>query len=154
MNILDTVGISLPCHSCGNNYHVPLRDVLLSHTILHEGCPVRQETECPPVFQSRLFERKDIEELERTWNQLEQRAWADGGELVLMAGKASDEAQPTGRGQAVPSLGRPSQAPVPTIRASGHAWERVGKPSQRTKKAKIRKQTHSKAKTGKSSKIA
>ena len=154
MNILDAVGISLPCHSCGNNYHVPLRDVLLSHTILHEGCPVRQETECPPVFQSRLFEPKDIEELERTWNQLEQRARADGGELVLMAGEASDEAQPTGRGQAVPSFGRPSQASVPTTLASGRAEEPVGKPSERTKKAKIRKLTHSKAKTGKTRKIA
>ena len=79
MNILDTVGISLPCRSCGDNYRVPLRDVLLSHAILHDGCPVAEETECPPVFQSRLFERKDIEELQRAWNQLDQRARSDGG---------------------------------------------------------------------------
>jgi hypothetical protein len=91
MNILDTVGISLPCHSCGNTYRVPLRDVLLSHTILHDGCPVAQETECPPAFQSRLFERKDIEELERAFSRLDQRARADGGELVLMAAGPSDE---------------------------------------------------------------
>lgn len=154
MNILDTVGISLPCHSCGNTYQVPLRDVLLSHTILHEGCPVRQETECPPAFQSRLFERKDIEELERTWNQLEQRARADGGELVLMAGEAAEETQPTGRGKAVPSLGRPSETSVPTTLASGHAKERVGRPSEGTKKSRIRKQTHLKAKTGKNRRIA
>lgn len=154
MNILDTVGITLPCHSCGNTYQVPLRDVLLSHTILHEGCPVRQETECPPVFQSRLFERKDIEELQRTWNRLEQRARADGGELVLMAAEASNETQPTGRDQAVRSLGRPSHAPVSITLVSGHAQEHVGKRSERTKKAKIRKQTHSKTKTGKNRRIA
>jgi hypothetical protein len=84
MNILDAVAISLPCHSCGGNYQVPLRDVLLSHRMLHQGCPVSQETECPPLFQSRLFERGDIEELQRAWSQLETRAQADGGELVVL----------------------------------------------------------------------
>src|SRR5450759_4211652 len=84
MNVLDAVAVSLPCRSCGGNYQVPLRDVLLSHQILHQGCPVSPETECPPVFQSRLFECKDIEELQRAWSQLEKRAQADGGDLVLM----------------------------------------------------------------------
>lgn len=148
MNILDTIGIRLPCHSCGNTYRVPLRDVLLSHIILLEGCPVRQETECPPAFQSRLFERKDIEELQRSWHQLEQRARTDGGELVLMAGEASVEMQPTGRSKAVASSDRPSEASVPTTLAAGHAQERVGKPSEGTKKSRIRKQTHLKAKRG------
>lgn len=154
MNILDNVGIILPCHSCGNDYQVPLRDVLLSHTILHEGCPVREETECPPVFQSRLFARKDIEELERAWNQLEQRARADGGELVLMAADASEETQPADRRNAGPSSGMPSEVAGPTTRASGHAQEVVGKQAERTKKTKVRKPTHSKAKTGKDRRIA
>jgi len=84
MNILDAVAISLPCRSCGDNYRVPLKDVLLSHRMLHQGCPVSQETECPPVFQSRLFERGDIEELQRAWSRLERRARSDGGDLVLL----------------------------------------------------------------------
>lgn len=154
MNILDTVGISLPCQSCGNRYQVPLRDVLLSHTILHEGCPVHQETECPPVFQSRLFERKDIEELQRAWNQLEQRARADGGQLVLMAVDASEDTQLTGRGKAVPSSGRPSEASVPTTLASRQRQERVGKQSERTQKAKTHKQKHLQVKTGSNRRIA
>jgi len=110
MNIWDTVGISLPCQSCGNTYQVPLRDVLLSHTILHGGCPVAEETECPPVFQSSLFDRKDIEELQRAWNQLDQRARSDGRELVLMAAGGLDETQPTHLGKAVRTLGKPSRA--------------------------------------------
>jgi hypothetical protein len=154
MNILDTVGISLPCRSCGNNYRVPLRDVLLSHTILHEGCPVAEETECPPVFQSRLFERKDIEELQRAWNQLDQRARSDGGELVLMSAGALDQTQPAHLGKAVRTLGRPSQTSTPTTFASGLAQERIGKQSERTKKAKIHQQTHPKVKSGKNRKIA
>jgi hypothetical protein len=154
MNILDTVGISLTCRSCGDNYRVPLRDVLLSHAILHDGCPVAEETECPPVFQSRLFERKDIEELQRAWNQLDQRARSDGGELVLMAPGALDETQPTHLGKAVRTLGKPSQAAAPTTFSSGKAQEGVGKQSERTKKAKIHQQTHAKVKIGKSRKIA
>ncbi len=154
MNILDTVGIRLPCQSCGGTYQVPLRDVLLSHTMLHEGCPAREETECPPVFQSRLFERKDIEELQRAWNQLDERARADGGELVLMAGDLSEKIRLTGRGKRVPGSGRRSEASVPTTLASGHAQERVGMQSERTQKAKTHKQTHSKAKTGKTRRIA
>lgn len=154
MNILDTVGISLPCRSCGDNYRVPLRDVLLSHAILHDGCPVAEETECPPVFQSRLFERKDIEELQRAWNQLDQRARSDGGELVLMVAGALDETQPTHLGKAVRTLGKPSQAAAPTTFSSGKAQEGVGKQSERTKKAKIHQQTHAKAKIGKNRKIA
>jgi len=154
MNILDTVGISLPCRSCGNAYQVPLRDVLLSHTVLHEGCPVSQETECPPVFQSRLFESKEIEELQRAWNQLEQRARADGGELVLMAAGPSDETQPTGRGKAVARLGGRSLASVPITLASGHTRERDGKQSEKPKKARVRKQTHSKSRTRKNKRVA
>jgi hypothetical protein len=45
MNILDAVAIRLPCRSCGDNYRVPLKDVLLSHRMLHQGCPVSQETD-------------------------------------------------------------------------------------------------------------
>jgi hypothetical protein len=154
MNILDTVGIRLPCQSCGGTYQVPLRDVLLSHTMLHEGCPARQETECPPVFQSRLFERKDIEELQRAWSQLDQRAQADGGQLVLMAADASEDTQLTDRGKALPSSGRPSEASIPTTLASRRTQERIGKQSERTQKAKTYKQTHTKAKTGKNRRIA
>lgn len=94
MNILDAVAISLPCHSCGGRYQVPLRDVLLSHTILHQGCPVSQETECPPVFQSRLFERGEVEELQRVWSRLENHARSDGGELVLLGASDLAEIQP------------------------------------------------------------
>jgi len=154
MNILDTVGISLPCRSCGSTYQVPLRDVLLSHTILHDGCPASKETECPPVFQSRLFESKDIEELQHAWNQLEQRARADGGELVFMAAGPSSEMQPTDLGKAVASLRGQSQASVPIPLASAHTRERVAKQSGKPKKARVGKQAHSKSRTRKNRKVA
>lgn len=69
MNILDAVSIRLPCNACGQTYDVPLRDVLLSHTVVRCGCPVTQETECPPVFQVRLFDREPIEALSSAWER-------------------------------------------------------------------------------------
>lgn len=153
MNILDIVGISLPCRSCGNNYQVPLRDVLLSHALLHHGCTVSQETECPPVFQSRLFDRKDIEELQRAWNQLEQRAEADGGELVLMATDPSSEANTSVCKQIVTSTVGLRQASFPVTRESRPRPGSTGKQSEATR-ARIQKQGHSKTKTRKNRKIA
>src|ERR1017187_7633655 len=91
MNILDAVPIRLPCYACGQTYEVPLRDVLLSHTVVRCGCPVIQETECPPVFQVRLFDREPIEDLSSAWERLASRAHADGGDLVISA----TESQPT-----------------------------------------------------------
>jgi len=94
MNILDAVSIRLPCNACGQTYEVPLRDVLLSHTVVRCGCPVIQETECPPVFQVRLFDREPIEALSSAWERLANRAHADGGDLVISA----TESQPTANG--------------------------------------------------------
>ncbi|HKW76532.1 MAG TPA: hypothetical protein VJN64_13470 [Terriglobales bacterium] len=87
MDILSFVGIRLKCPQCSKPYEVPLRDVLLSHQMMHEGCPVLEETECPPVFQSRLFPRSAVEALAAAWRRLEKRAQGDGGELVVMTGR-------------------------------------------------------------------
>lgn len=84
MDILAFAAIQIPCSHCGKSYAVPLSDILLSHKIMHDGCPVAQETECPPVFQSRLATESAIENLRRSWHRLEKRAQQDGGELVLL----------------------------------------------------------------------
>ncbi len=89
MDILSFVGIRLKCPQCGEPYDVPLRDVLLSHEmILHHSCPVfPEETECPPVVESRLFPREAVEAFAAAWRRLEMHAEGDGGQLVLMTGK-------------------------------------------------------------------
>jgi len=84
MDILTSAAIQMPCSHCGQSYAVPLSDILLSHKIMHDGCPVAQETECPPIFQSRLAAQSAIENLRRAWRRLEKRAVQDGGELVLL----------------------------------------------------------------------
>jgi hypothetical protein len=89
MDILSAAAIRLPCSQCGQPYLVPLRDIALSHEIMHEGCPVSQETECPPAFQTRLAPNSLVQALEQAWKNLEERAKADGGELVLSEAQES-----------------------------------------------------------------
>jgi hypothetical protein len=67
MDILSLAAIQLQCFECGGSYLVPLRDILLSHKVLHDGCPVEAETECPPVFQSRLASYGAINALDEAW---------------------------------------------------------------------------------------
>ncbi len=84
MDILFVAAIRVPCSWCSDSYTVPLRGILLSHKIMHEGCPVAEETECPPVFQSRLASEWAVKALSQAWRRLERRAAADGDELVLI----------------------------------------------------------------------
>ncbi|HEU5412790.1 MAG TPA: hypothetical protein VFW31_03490 [Candidatus Angelobacter sp.] len=83
MDILSLAAIRLQCSQCGEPYLVPLRDIALSHQVMHEGCPVAEETECPPLFQSRLASEWAVKTLDQAWRRLERRATAVGGELVL-----------------------------------------------------------------------
>jgi hypothetical protein len=92
MDILSLAAIRMPCHHCGQSYSVPLSDILLSHKIMHEGCPVAEETECPPVFQSRLASQSAVENLRRAWHRLEKRAQKDGGELVIIGPESAAQA--------------------------------------------------------------
>lgn len=144
MNILDAVAISLPCHSCGGNYQVPLRDVLLSHTVLHEGCPVSQETECLPVFQSRLFERGEIEELQRVWSRLENRARSDGGELVLLGAPDLAETEPVVPTQTDAETARRREAAQLTILSGKHDRESTRGATKKRETRKRQKRTRTK----------
>lgn len=104
MDILSVAAMRLPCSWCGTSYEVPLRNILLSHKIMHEGCPVAEETECPPVFESRLASESSIQALEQAWRRLERRAAADGGELVLMGRnieRSPETKKPSKRSKAV-----------------------------------------------------
>ena len=84
MDILDVAVIQLPCSACGSRYELPLKQVLLSQNMLHEGCPVDVPTECPPTAYANLVKRELIEQLQRTWLELEGNAHAAGGSLLLL----------------------------------------------------------------------
>ncbi len=71
MNILEALSVRIPCTACERFYEVPLTDILLSHQMLAQGCPVHDETECPPVFQIRLIPRDVLNDFVKAWQQLE-----------------------------------------------------------------------------------
>jgi hypothetical protein len=85
MDILEAIAIDLRCASCGARYKIPLRQVLISEQMLHEGCPVPMQftNECSPLYYAHLVERNLILELERIWLRLKERSSEVGGKLVL-----------------------------------------------------------------------
>ena len=52
----------------------------------HEGCPVRVERECQPLFYSGLVGRELVQELQMVWARLEEKAREASGELKLHCG--------------------------------------------------------------------
>lgn len=84
MNILDEVGGPIPRSANFGECVVTLKQALLSHQMLHDGCPVSDERECPPIYWSRVIDEQLINELQSTWKRLEQAAWRAGGELTLL----------------------------------------------------------------------
>jgi hypothetical protein len=89
MNILEEVAVSMHCSACSGEYQVPLKQVLLSHEMLHDGCPVSDERECPPLPWSRLVDEQLVREFENIWTRLGERARRSGGELILLNKKES-----------------------------------------------------------------
>jgi len=83
MDILEVVGIEIPCRNCGGRYEVSLKKIALSEQMLHDGCPVRAETDCPPLFLSRLVDRELIQDLQVIWSRLEKEARGVNGEVKL-----------------------------------------------------------------------
>jgi len=85
-DILESVAIAIPCRACGRSYEVTLKQVALSHQMIHDGCPVRAETECPPLYYAPLVDPGLAKGLEEVWGRLEQEARAAGGELKVRPG--------------------------------------------------------------------
>lgn len=86
MDILERLAIEIPCSACGGRYEITLRQVLLSQKMLHEGCPVQNVEECPPLAYSGLVDRKIIQDLQEVWARLEDKARAAGGKVKLRLG--------------------------------------------------------------------
>jgi hypothetical protein len=82
-DILEVVAIEIPCSACGGRYEVTLKQILLSQEMLHEGCPVQVETECPPLAYSGLVDQELVQELQGVWLRIEEKARGAGGELKL-----------------------------------------------------------------------
>ena len=87
MDILEMVAIEIPCSACGGRYEVTLKQIALSQQMLHEGCPVQVEDECPPLAYSGLADQELVQELQRVWVQLEEKARRVSREVKLRCGE-------------------------------------------------------------------
>lgn len=73
VDILEHVALDVPCASCGDDYSVPLRHVLLSQDVVHEsermwdeGCPnYCREPICLPLSYARLAKESAVRGFER-----------------------------------------------------------------------------------------
>lgn len=83
LDLLQHVAVRMPCAACGQHYDVSLRQVLLSQDMLHDGCPVRSETECVPLTDAALANEDALREFERSWSRLSKLARAAGVELTV-----------------------------------------------------------------------
>ena len=87
MEILEAVTIELQCAMCGGQYEISLKQILLSQNMLHEGCPVEDQRECPPLFHADLADRELILNLQHAWLELEEKTRAGGRKLLLQRGQ-------------------------------------------------------------------
>ncbi len=86
MDILEAVAIEIPCSACGGRYEVTLKQIALSQEMMYEGCPVQVADECPPLVYSGLVDEELVQELQRVWVRLEEKARGASGELKLRRG--------------------------------------------------------------------
>jgi hypothetical protein len=82
-DLLQHVAVRVPCTTCGHFYDVNLRDVLSSQGMLHDGCPVGTETECPPLTYAGLANEAALREFETSWSRLRDLISAAGYELTI-----------------------------------------------------------------------
>lgn len=83
MNIVELLYVRMPLQPPGEFYEVPLSDILLSHQMLEQGCPAQDETECPPLFQTRLIDRDVLNDFVKAWSRLEASVHQDVGEVAV-----------------------------------------------------------------------
>ena len=83
MHILEIVAIEIPCSACGGRYEVTLKQIALSQQMLHEGCPVQVVDECRLSLTRGPVDLELVQELQKIWVRLEERARGASGELKL-----------------------------------------------------------------------
>ena len=79
---LDDLQLELPCPQCGQLYQLSLGVIASSQRLMHDGCPVTDERECPPEFYGPLLEPGLIGDLEVLLERLATAAQSLGGHVV------------------------------------------------------------------------
>src|SRR5690606_15225697 len=81
-DLMEAIGVELPCLGCNQSYRVSLRSIRLSQTAMDEGCQMRHFADCPPAGFANLIDPALLAELERLVERIELAADGAGGRLV------------------------------------------------------------------------
>lgn len=102
MDILDHVFLVAHCEGCKGSYEVSARVARSAETMLHEGCPVQNERNCPERYYASLIDPGAVDELARAWAHVEATARSRGSDVLL---RSESESVPLARA-GTPSSGR------------------------------------------------
>lgn len=88
-DLLDTIGIEVPCVVCHDSYRVSLRKIRLSQMMMDDGCSVRHFADCPPAALFQLIDPGTVREFEAVVRRVEAAAEGIGGRLAVSQGRAA-----------------------------------------------------------------
>ena len=83
MDILDHVYLVAHCEDCKEATEVSARIARNAETMLHEGCPVQNERNCPERYYASLIDPAALDELARAWAHVEASARSRGSDVLL-----------------------------------------------------------------------
>ena len=81
-DLLDTVGVELPCLVCHGSYNVSLSEIRLSQLMMDAGCQVRHFADCSPAAVAHLINPAVLAEFETAVRDIASAAEGAGGRLV------------------------------------------------------------------------
>jgi len=83
LDLLQHVQVRVRCPSCGQDYPVSLRQILLAQEMLEQGCPPGGDTECVPLAYAGLAGEGAVRDLERSWQRVQRQVEALGLHATL-----------------------------------------------------------------------
>jgi hypothetical protein len=81
-DLLEALGVELPCPACGRSYRISLRKIRLSQSMMDAGCDVRHFADCPPGAFAHLIDPDVLAEFDRAVERITAAAEGAGGRLV------------------------------------------------------------------------
>jgi hypothetical protein len=81
-DLLEAIGVELPCLACDRPYRISLRTIRSSQLMMDDGCKVRHFSDCPPAAFAYLIDPALLAQLEEAVERIEVAAEGAGGRLV------------------------------------------------------------------------
>lgn len=76
IDLLEAVGVEVPCVVCHGAYRVSLRTIRLGQLMMDAGCDARHFADCPPAAFAHLIDPRVLAEFETAVRRLEPGSYA------------------------------------------------------------------------------